>query len=162
VPKLITMLETRPPRRHAVEAALAAIGPAAEEAVIAALNDPEQPSDIRFGAIRTLARMGTQRAVETLLQCVETCDLPNLRTEAAKALAEVGPAPEAVPILVTVVYEDPLLQWAAARALGGTATFDRDVITALLAASRGNDRNTAASAAVAIGRILDRTFGEQE
>jgi HEAT repeat protein len=162
VPKLISMLERRPPHRHAVEAALAAIGPAAEEAVIAALNDAEQYSDIRFGAIRTLARMPTQRAVEALLQCVETCDPEHLRASAARALAEVGPAPEAVPVLVAVLEQDTPHRWAAARALGGTATFDDDVVTALLRASRDIDGNTAASAAVALGRILDREFGEQE
>jgi HEAT repeat protein len=162
VPKLITMLEKRPPRRSAVEEALAAIGPAAEEAVIEALNDPEQDSDIRFGAIRTLARMGTQRAVAALLRCVETCDLENLRAEAAKALAEVGPAPAAVPVLVEVLHQDVPYRWAVAKALGGTGTFDVDVVSALLITCRDIDHNTSASAAVALNRILDRTFGEQE
>jgi HEAT repeat protein len=95
VPKLIPMLKKRPPRRSAVEAALAAIGPAAEEAVIAALDDTDQYPDIRHGAIRTLARMRSEGAVEALLRCIETCEAESLRTEAAKALAVVGPAPAA-------------------------------------------------------------------
>jgi HEAT repeat protein len=162
VPKLITMLARRPPRRRAVEEALAAIGPAAEEAVIEVLDDPEPDSDIRHGAIRTLARMRSQRAVEALLRCVETCDQESLRAEAAKALAEVGPVPAAVPVLVDVLHQDVPYRWAAAKALGETGKFDEDVVSALLVTSRDLDRNTAANAAVALGRILDRTFGEQD
>jgi HEAT repeat protein len=162
VPKLITMLQRRSPRRRAVEEALAAIGPAAEEAVIAALRNPEQHLDIRHGAIRILARMRSQRAVEALLWCVENCDQEMLRAEAAKALAEVGPFPAAVPVLVDVLHRDVPYRWAAAKALGATGTFDEDVVSALLVASRDADRSTAASAAVALGRVLDRTFGEQD
>jgi hypothetical protein len=162
VPKLITMLAKRPPRRRAVEEALAAIGPAAEEAVIEVLDDPEPDSDIRNGAIRTLARMRSQRAVEALLRCVETCDQESLRAEAAKALAEVGPVPAAVSVLVDVLHQDVPYRWAAAKALGETGRFDEDVVSALLVTSRDLDRNTAANAAVALGRILDRTFGEQD
>jgi len=156
------MLAKRAPRRRPFEEALTAIGPAAEEAVIEALHDPEQDSDIRQGAISILARMRSQRAVEALLRCVETCDQESLRAEAAKALAEVGAVPAAVPVLIDVMHQDVPYRWAAARALGETGTFDEVVVSALLVTSRDVDRSAAASAAAALGRILDRTFGEPD
>jgi HEAT repeat protein len=62
-------------------------------------------------------------------------------------------------VLVDALHEDGPHRWAAAKALGEAGTFDEEVISALLAASRDIDRKTAATAAVALGRVLDRTFG---
>ena len=70
VPALLELLTARAGREDA-RAALVAIGEPAYEVVSRALTNPEEPRALRVHLPKTLARFGTKRASEFLLQMVE-------------------------------------------------------------------------------------------
>jgi hypothetical protein len=70
IPQLIELLSSRD-GREAVRAALVALGDPALDSVWAALDDASRPRKLRMHLPKTLARFGTRRAAERLLESIE-------------------------------------------------------------------------------------------
>ncbi len=158
--------DQRSPTTPGMEAAkaLGAIGDAAVEPLIAALNHRERR--VRMRAAETLAVTGDVRAVEPLIAVLKHRD-PRERMRAASALGAIGdvraidPLIAALEVVPPVYQKDPLVAKKAAEALG--AIGDPRAVDPLIAAlekrdfwSRVRGQNTIREgAASALGVIGD-------
>ena len=86
IPKLVAHLDARE-GREAVRAALVAMGDPALEAVCEALGDTSRPRALRIHVPKTLARFGTKRAADRLLQNIEEETDGLVRYKSIRALA---------------------------------------------------------------------------
>jgi AAA family ATP:ADP antiporter len=88
IPALIARLSVREGREN-VRAALLSFGPAALEGLRVALADPSSPRDLRIHIPSTLARFGSRRAADLLLQAIETDFDGMVRYKALRALGRL-------------------------------------------------------------------------
>lgn len=120
--------------------------------LVKALRQGEKPEQVR--AAREIGSLGTagKAAVPDLLALLRGKYNYELRTEAAHALAQIGPA--AVPSLVGVLKDDdPFTRCEAARALARIGPDAAEAVRPLAEALNDDDALIRATAAYALGEI---------
>lgn len=152
VPRLVSLLETESADADVRTYVALALGlledRRAVDALVRALADPD--ANVRYHAIEALGRIGARETATVLAAIAESRDF-SVAFAALDALALIGEpsvAPRIVPLL-----DDPLLQVAAAEALGRLGAEDA---TAPLAALLGRQGTPVASIAGALASLHDR------
>lgn len=171
VPELAALLETRtgfPPYRRAIARAVGEMGAQAKgvvPALLAALRDPDE--EVAATAAQALHRFGSAVKVADWIDALKNASSREVRTLAARALAERGSeAKEAVPVLRERLerQEDSFVKTSLAVALGRLDPPSLEMIRPLLLEQvRRNDphlRQAAVWALVSLGVEKKVTLAE--
>jgi HEAT repeat protein len=149
VPALLRHQDDSPAVRRTVIGALAAIAhSSAEDALLRALNNPEDDGDARAQAAVALGKIASARGVATLVRALSDEDLI-VRSAAVGALARAGRA--AIPALTQAIRNaDPEVRRLAAEALGGMN--DPAAVAPLSVALKDPDYRVRRTAATSLGQ----------
>jgi HEAT repeat protein len=156
-PHLIELLyDENPIVRMAAAETLQAIGPGARPAIPALVESvKDKDAGVRILVVKALANMEQEPIVVSALISALTDEVPDIRTEAGKALASFGPvAKEAVPAL-RAAFKDVQgrVRIAAGRALWRITGDKEAVLRDLRASAKSEEGHTRLAAAAALWEI---------
>jgi len=99
---IVALKDSDPDVRQNISIALAKVGPAAVELLIATLKSKESSTEQRAGVAYTLGQIGSpaRAALPALLDALEDADL-DVRRQASYAISRLIPAPKPMPLSST-------------------------------------------------------------